>query len=291
MANTTVAPEFEPFPHRRRWTRDKCHRLAEMGFLDGRYELIDGEILSLMGQNPPHRMTLMLIAGWLVSLFGFYYLQMQGPIAIIGEEGETNEPEPDIAVTSEPTTAYRTRHPEPQELLLLVEVSDFHARVRSEYQGASLCPQWHCGILGYGRQRASAASASRAFSDRIRGSGDLTAEQTVSLAVRPKRWCTSANCCRRSKTEWSEGRTRSVRDFIDAQHERKLMPKITLIGAGSTVFAKNLLGDILSFPELADSHIALMDINDERLATSSVVAHKVAQRSERSRRSRPTPIA
>ena len=29
------------------------------------------------------------------------------------------------------------------------------------------------------------------------------------------------------------------------------MPKITFIGAGSTVFAKNLLGDILSFPELA----------------------------------------
>ena len=55
------------------------------------------------------------------------------------------------------------------------------------------------------------------------------------------------------------------------------MPKIALIGAGSTVFAKNLLGDILSFPELAGSHIALMDINDERLATSSVVAHKVAE--------------
>jgi len=28
------------------------------------------------------------------------------------------------------------------------------------------------------------------------------------------------------------------------------MPKIAFIGAGSTVFAKNLLGDILSFPEL-----------------------------------------
>ncbi|MEM7539083.1 MAG: hypothetical protein AAF639_43395, partial [Chloroflexota bacterium] len=29
------------------------------------------------------------------------------------------------------------------------------------------------------------------------------------------------------------------------------MPKITLLGAGSTVFAKNLMGDILSYPELA----------------------------------------
>ncbi|HZO91705.1 MAG TPA: alpha-glucosidase/alpha-galactosidase [Chthonomonadaceae bacterium] len=55
------------------------------------------------------------------------------------------------------------------------------------------------------------------------------------------------------------------------------MPKITMIGAGSTVFAKNLLGDILSFPELAESHIALMDIDNERLATSEVVAHKVAK--------------
>jgi alpha-galactosidase len=55
------------------------------------------------------------------------------------------------------------------------------------------------------------------------------------------------------------------------------MPKITFIGAGSTVFAKNLMGDILSFPELKDSTISLMDINAERLKTSEVVAHKVAK--------------
>ena len=54
------------------------------------------------------------------------------------------------------------------------------------------------------------------------------------------------------------------------------MTKITFIGAGSTVFAKNLLGDILSFPELADSTISLMDIDLERLRTSEIVAHKVA---------------
>jgi alpha-galactosidase len=53
--------------------------------------------------------------------------------------------------------------------------------------------------------------------------------------------------------------------------------KITFIGAGSTVFAKNLLADILSFPELADSTISLMDIDPERLHTSEIVAHKVAE--------------
>jgi alpha-galactosidase len=55
------------------------------------------------------------------------------------------------------------------------------------------------------------------------------------------------------------------------------MPKITFIGAGSTVFAKNLMGDILSFPELAGSTITLHDIDQERLRTSEIVAHKVAQ--------------
>ncbi len=55
------------------------------------------------------------------------------------------------------------------------------------------------------------------------------------------------------------------------------MPKITFIGAGSTVFAKNLMGDILSFPELANSTLSLFDIDEERLRTSEIVAHKVAQ--------------
>jgi alpha-galactosidase len=55
------------------------------------------------------------------------------------------------------------------------------------------------------------------------------------------------------------------------------MSKITFIGAGSTVFAKRLLVDILSFPELAESTISLHDIDEERLRTSEVVAHKVAQ--------------
>lgn len=55
------------------------------------------------------------------------------------------------------------------------------------------------------------------------------------------------------------------------------MPKITFIGAGSTVFAKNLLGDILSYPELANATIALHDIDPERLRTTQVVAGRIAE--------------
>ena len=50
------------------------------------------------------------------------------------------------------------------------------------------------------------------------------------------------------------------------------MAKIAFMGAGSTVFAKNLLGDILTYPELAGSTIALHDIDVERLNTTKNVA-------------------
>ena len=55
------------------------------------------------------------------------------------------------------------------------------------------------------------------------------------------------------------------------------MPKVAFIGAGSTVFAKNLIGDILSYPELAGSTLSLYDIDAHRLHTSEVVARKLAQ--------------
>lgn len=54
-------------------------------------------------------------------------------------------------------------------------------------------------------------------------------------------------------------------------------PKIAFVGAGSTVFAKNLLGDILSFPELGGADIRLFDINQERLDVTEQVAHRVAR--------------
>jgi alpha-galactosidase len=54
------------------------------------------------------------------------------------------------------------------------------------------------------------------------------------------------------------------------------MPTITFIGAGSTVFTRELLTDIFGFPELRDATIMLHDIDAERLETSAVVARHVA---------------
>jgi alpha-galactosidase len=56
------------------------------------------------------------------------------------------------------------------------------------------------------------------------------------------------------------------------------MAKIAFIGAGSTVFTRNLVGDVLSLPELADdTTIALMDIDAERLETSHIVVRRLIE--------------
>ncbi len=49
------------------------------------------------------------------------------------------------------------------------------------------------------------------------------------------------------------------------------MPKITFMGAGSTIFAKNVLGDCMQTPALAGSDIALFDIDPVRLAESEAM--------------------
>ena len=42
-------------------------------------------------------------------------------------------------------------------------------------------------------------------------------------------------------------------------------PRIAMIGAGSVVFARTLMSDILSLPELTGSRIALHDVDARRL--------------------------
>jgi len=49
------------------------------------------------------------------------------------------------------------------------------------------------------------------------------------------------------------------------------MPKITFMGAGSTIFAKSILGDSMLTPALQDSHIALYDIDPQRLRESKMM--------------------
>ena len=53
------------------------------------------------------------------------------------------------------------------------------------------------------------------------------------------------------------------------------MPKITFMGAGSTVFAKNVLGDCMMTPALEESTIALYDIDQLRLDESAAMLEAI----------------
>jgi alpha-galactosidase len=55
------------------------------------------------------------------------------------------------------------------------------------------------------------------------------------------------------------------------------MKKIAFIGAGSFGFTRTLVKDILSFPEFSDAHIALMDINEEKLGYIEKAVNKIVK--------------
>lgn len=52
-------------------------------------------------------------------------------------------------------------------------------------------------------------------------------------------------------------------------------PKIAFIGAGSTVFMKNIIGDVLQRDALRCAHVSLMDIDEKRLGESEIVFNKL----------------
>lgn len=53
------------------------------------------------------------------------------------------------------------------------------------------------------------------------------------------------------------------------------MAKITFMGAGSTIFAKNVLGDCMRSKALQDAHIALYDIDAKRLKESRLLLDRL----------------
>jgi alpha-galactosidase len=56
---------------------------------------------------------------------------------------------------------------------------------------------------------------------------------------------------------------------------RYFMVKITFMGAGSTVFARNVLGDCMCTPSLHDAEIALYDIDENRLLESEIILNAI----------------
>jgi Uma2 family endonuclease len=116
---------FDEGPPRKRFTRQEVERLSETGLFDGqRYELIDGDLVDKMGQNPAHAFAIRLVLDWLASFLEITRIQVQLPIETAGEDRERSVPEPDVAVLVERKAEHQERHPRGDELVLVVEVAD-----------------------------------------------------------------------------------------------------------------------------------------------------------------------
>ena len=116
MAATPSAPT--PY----RFTREEYYRMWESGlFSDKRVELLDGEIITMAPQNPPHAGTTSHLATVVIRSLGpNFTVRIQAPIVL----NNWSEPEPDVAICRFDADNYRHEHPKASDILLLIEVAD-----------------------------------------------------------------------------------------------------------------------------------------------------------------------
>lgn len=108
---------------RHRFTVAEYHRMAETGMLasDARVELIEGEIIDMLPIGSPHAGTVGFLGKRLERAAGDYaFVFVQNPIFLDMQ----NEPQPDLILLRPRADFYRSAHPTPVDVFLLVEVAD-----------------------------------------------------------------------------------------------------------------------------------------------------------------------
>jgi Uma2 family endonuclease len=118
METTLELPTTET--GRKRWSRREIGFLENSGLLTGHYELIDGDIISKMGQNPRHAITVMRLIAYFLRFFNPDCIRTQATMEVQEEDRPANRPEPDIVVLREVVMHIPTG----EDVLLTVEVSD-----------------------------------------------------------------------------------------------------------------------------------------------------------------------
>ena len=127
-----------------RFTVEKYDSMVAAGILtkDDRVELIEGEIVQMSPIGPRHAAVVdQLTMGFASALKGQAIVRIQGPITA----GPDSEPQPDVSVLKPRADAYET-HPEPEDILLLIEVSNTS---RDADRAVKLKLYAGCGIREY----------------------------------------------------------------------------------------------------------------------------------------------
>ncbi len=110
-------------PTRRRFTVAEFHQMGEAGILtaDDRVELIKGDIVRMPPIGSPHASHVRRVSHSFARRFlDRAQLAVQDPLHL----SEHNEPIPDIMLLRPRDDYYAHKHPTPEDVYLIVEVSD-----------------------------------------------------------------------------------------------------------------------------------------------------------------------
>lgn len=108
---------------RHRLTVAEYYRMGETGILapDARVELIEGEVIDMPPIGSPHAGTVDYIADVLrAACGGQAIVRIQNPVFL----DLHSEPQPDLALLRPRPDFYRSSHPTPADVFLIVEVAD-----------------------------------------------------------------------------------------------------------------------------------------------------------------------
>ena len=106
-----------------RFNVNEYYRMAETGVLrpDARVELLDGKIIDMSPIGPFHGgLVNRLIRKFAKLSNGRWMLSAQNPLRL----DDQSEPEPDVMLLKPAADDYTSRHPQPDDVFLLIEVSD-----------------------------------------------------------------------------------------------------------------------------------------------------------------------
>jgi Uma2 family endonuclease len=106
-----------------RFTTLEYHRMAETGVLkpNARVELLDGQIVDMTPIGPFHGGSVNRLNRFFTGLAGGRWLvSVQNPVLL----DEYSEPQPDLMLLKPSPDDYTSRHPRPEDVLLLIEVAD-----------------------------------------------------------------------------------------------------------------------------------------------------------------------
>ncbi|MEO1400179.1 MAG: Uma2 family endonuclease [Cyanobacteria bacterium J06635_1] len=105
-----------------RWKVDDYHQMIESGLLAGRQvELLDGRIVDMAPELPIHRVTYRRGEKYLERLLGDRAVVFTTAPITLPTDGE---PQPDICIAVPPESRYDFRHPGPEDIYWLIEVSN-----------------------------------------------------------------------------------------------------------------------------------------------------------------------